>query len=80
MPILGILFSSPGGVSSPIPSTWLSVNHKDPSLGLKACPTEFLIPVATTFLSRSPGKRLKLIIPPIPTSWYRSNLSAGATL
>src|SRR5436305_2889932 len=36
--------SSPGGWSSPIPSTWLSVNHRLLSFGLKSIPTELRTP------------------------------------
>ena len=75
MPRLGMRFSSPGGVSSPMPSTWLSVNHKLLSLGLNARPEELRMPVAST--RRSVPSRLKLTMPPMPTLRYRSTFSGG---
>ena len=38
--------SSPGGMSSPMPSTWLSLNHSVLSFGLKSRPTGLRTPVA----------------------------------
>src|SRR4051812_13209200 len=41
-----IRLSSPGGWSSPMPSTWLSVNQSWPFFGLKSIPTELRMPQA----------------------------------
>ena len=50
----------------------LAAADKDPqsidAVMMATCTPEFLIPIATVFLSKSPGNLLKLIIPPIPTS------------
>ena len=37
---------SPGGMSSPMPSTWLSVNQSSPVSGWKSWPTELRMPAA----------------------------------
>ena len=70
-------FNSPGGLSSPMPSTWLSVNQRVLSV-LKSIPTELRIPVAKT--SRFLPSASMRMMPPIPSFRYRSILSAGGTL
>src|SRR3954451_12509852 len=45
-PALAIRFISPGGWSSPMPSTWLSLDQSDLSFGLKSIPTGLRSPSA----------------------------------